>query len=145
MYESWCFAYDPKNVNTRVRLESVLDRPRQRIFASESRASKPCQWLFFFDSRGLIHKEFVPTGQTVNANFYEDILDHLIKRINRVRLDLHVSRDWFLQHDNASAHNAASVRQFLAKKCYSSTSLSLFVGFGSRRLFLIPEIKIKAF
>ena len=25
---------------------------------------------FFYDSKGIVHKEFVPTGQTVNAIFY---------------------------------------------------------------------------
>ncbi len=70
----------------------------------------------FFDSRGLIQKEFVPTGQTVNANFYKDVSDPLTRRINCVCPDLHMSGDWFLQHDNTLAHNAASVHQFLAKK-----------------------------
>ncbi len=68
--------------------------------------------LAFFYSRGLIHKEFVTTGQTVNANFYKDVLDHLIKRINHVRPDLRTSGDWFLQHENTPDHNAALVHQF---------------------------------
>ncbi len=71
----------------------------------------------FFESRGLIHKEFVPTGQSVNANFYKDVFDHLIKRINHVRPDLRTSADLvFCKHDNTPVHNAALVRQFLAKK-----------------------------
>ncbi len=45
----------------------------------------------FFDSQGLIHKEFVPTGQTVNSNFYKNVLDCLIKRINCVCSDKLVS------------------------------------------------------
>ncbi len=49
----------------------------------------------FFDSRGLICKEFVPTRQMVNANVYKDVLDHLIIRINHVHPDLHTSGDWF--------------------------------------------------
>ncbi len=69
----------------------------------------------FFDSRRLIHKRFVPTEQTVNTNFYKDVLDHLIKRINLCP-HLCASEEWFLQHDNAPALNAALVRQFLAKK-----------------------------
>ena len=28
----------------------------------------------FFDSRGIVHKEFVPPGQTVNHAFYRDVL-----------------------------------------------------------------------
>ncbi len=54
--------------------------------------------------------------QTVNANFYEDVLDRLIERINRICADLYTSRDRFLQHDNAPANNVALVRQFLAKQ-----------------------------
>ncbi len=94
----------------------------------------------FFESRGLSHQEFVPTGQTVNANFYKDVLDRLIKWINHIRPDLHSSGDWFLQCDNTATHNAASICQFL--KCYGPSSSSLFAGFGSGQLFLIPEIKI---
>ncbi len=76
--------------------------------------------VVFFDSRGVIHREFVPTGQTVNANFYKDILDRLIERINRLCFDLRASGDRFLQHDNALAYNVSSVGQFLAKKMLQS-------------------------
>lgn len=72
--------------------------------------------VVFFDSRGVIHREFVPEGQTVNAVFYRDVMDRLLKRIARVRPHLHVNKDWFLLHDNAPSHNAAVIRQFLAKK-----------------------------
>ena len=72
-------------------------------------------WLFFFfDSRGIVHKEFVPPGQTVNHAFYKDILERLRKRVQRVRRD--IADDWVLQHDNAPAHTALSIREFLAKK-----------------------------
>ncbi len=74
----------------------------------------------FFDCRGLIHKEFVSTGEIVNVNFYKDVLDHLIKRIDRARPDLCASGDCFLQHDNALAHNAASIHQFLPQKILQS-------------------------
>ncbi len=74
----------------------------------------------FFNSRGLIHKEFVPTGQTVNANFYKYVLDRLIKRINRAHPDLRASGDWFPQDNNTSTHSTASVHQFLAKKMLKS-------------------------
>jgi hypothetical protein len=32
-----------------------------------------------------MHKDFVPEGQTVNAEYYEVITDRLLKHINRVR------------------------------------------------------------
>jgi len=67
----------------------------------------------FFDSRGIVHKEFVPPGQTVHA-LYKDVLERLRKRVQRVRMD--IADDWVLHPDNAPAHNALSIREFLAKK-----------------------------
>jgi len=37
--------------------------------------------IMFFDSQGVVHKEFVPEGKTVNAEFYKGIVDRLLKRI----------------------------------------------------------------
>ena len=70
--------------------------------------------IVFFDSRGIVHKEFVPPGQTVNHAFYKDVLERLRKRVQRYRRD--IADDWVLQHENASAHTAISIREFLAKK-----------------------------
>jgi len=36
---------------------------------------------FFFDAEGVIHREFVPEGQKVNAEFYVGVLNRLLKRI----------------------------------------------------------------
>jgi len=37
--------------------------------------------IVLFDTEGAIHREFVPEGQKVNAEFYVGILDRLLKRI----------------------------------------------------------------
>jgi hypothetical protein len=37
--------------------------------------------IMFFDSQGVVHKEFVPEGKTVNAEFYTGIVDRLLKSI----------------------------------------------------------------
>ena len=50
---------------------------------------------FFFDSRGVVHKEFVPEGKTVNAEFYKEVKDGLLKRIQCVRPAASCSRDFF--------------------------------------------------
>ncbi len=57
-----------RKANASVQLGSALGCPRQRNFASKSCVKT--MLVAFFDSLGLIHKEFVPSGQTVNANFY---------------------------------------------------------------------------
>ena len=38
-------------------------------------------FFFFSDAEGVIHREFVPEGQKVNAEFYVGVLDRLLKRI----------------------------------------------------------------
>jgi hypothetical protein len=68
----------------------------------------------FFDSRGIMHKESVRPGQTINHTFYKDVLEKLRKRVQRIRTDS--LDDWVLHHDNAPAHTALSIRDFLAKK-----------------------------
>jgi len=38
-------------------------------------------YCFFSDSRGIVHKEFVPRGQTVNHASYRDVLERLRKQV----------------------------------------------------------------
>jgi len=37
--------------------------------------------IVFFNAEGVIHQEFVPEGQKVNAEFYVGVLDWLLRRI----------------------------------------------------------------
>ena len=37
----------------------------------------------FFDIQGIVHKEFVPPGQTVNGKFYCEVLKRLKEGIRR--------------------------------------------------------------
>ena len=62
----------------------------------------------------IVHNVFVPPGQTVNHAFYKDVLERLRKRVQRVRRDF--ADDWVLQNDNAPAHTALSIREFMVKK-----------------------------
>jgi histone-lysine N-methyltransferase SETMAR len=72
--------------------------------------------IIFFDSQGIVHKEFVPEGKTVNVEFYKGVMDRLLKRIQRVHPAAFCSRDISLLHNNVPAHKAASVGQFLTPK-----------------------------
>jgi hypothetical protein len=68
--------------------------------------------IIFFNPQGLVHREFVAEGKTVNAKFYKGVIDRLPKRIHRVHPAEFCSRDFLLLHDNAPADKAASVCQF---------------------------------
>jgi len=68
----------------------------------------------FFDGQGIVHKEFVPPGQSVNQTFYRDVLERLRKMVARVWPG--IARTWMLHYDNAPCHTAVSINEFLAEK-----------------------------
>lgn len=55
-----------------------------------------------FDAKDIIHKDFVPLGQTVNAAYYVNILE--------------MAATWVLHQDKASCHISLA-------KCHLATSL----------------------
>ena len=67
-----------------------------------------------------IHKEFLPTGDTVNAEYYVGVLNRLLARIRKVRPQYWEQGSWSLLHDNAPVHKSRMVRQFVAKQGWSS-------------------------
>ncbi len=89
----WCFAYDTESKHQSATWASLWSPKAKKLHFEKPRIKTIL--VAFFDSWGLIRKEFVSTGQTVNANFYKDVLDRLIKRINRVCPDLRAFGDWF--------------------------------------------------
>jgi hypothetical protein len=70
---------------------------------------------YIFDKQGVIHKEFVPEGQTVSSAFWVEVIGRLLKRVSRVRPQFRSEGGWFLLHDNAPSHSALVVTIFLAK------------------------------
>jgi hypothetical protein len=62
-----------------------------------------------------VHKEFVPTGQTVNSGFCCDVLRRLRENVRRNRLELWRKQTWLLNHDNSPSHSPVLAQQFLAK------------------------------
>jgi hypothetical protein len=90
------------------------------------------------------HKDFVPEGKTVNAEFCKGVMDCLLKCIQWVRPAAFCSRDFFLLHDNAPAHKAASVCQFLTPKNVTTLYHPLYSSdLSLPEYFLFPNLKIK--
>lgn len=69
--------------------------------------------MFFFDSKVVVDKDFVPQRQTVNAIYCIDVLETLRKRFIRTRKN--ISASWKLHHNKAPCHNRLLVREFRAK------------------------------
>jgi hypothetical protein len=112
--ETWCFAYDPETKpQSSEWVVETSPRPKKVKF---QRSRIRTMLIIFLDSHGLVHKEFVPEGKTVNAEFYKGVMDRLLQRIHWVRPAAFCCRDFFLLHDNAPVHKAESVCQFLTPK-----------------------------
>ena len=69
----------------------------------------------FFDSTGMIYMHWVPTGQTVNKEYYIEVLREFSKRFRRKRPALFKSGQWHFQQDNAPVHNSIFVTDYLTK------------------------------
>jgi len=72
--------------------------------------------ITFFDVKGIVDKEFVPTGQTMNSGFYCDVLRRLRENVRRRRPKIWREQTWLLHHDKALSHTSVIIQQFLVKK-----------------------------
>ena len=57
----------------------------------------------------------VPTGQTVNKEYYVEVLREFRKRCRRKRLALFKLSQWHFHQDNAPVHNSIFVKGYLTK------------------------------
>ena len=70
---------------------------------------------FFFDSTGMIYMHWVPTGQTVNKEYYVEVLREFRKKFRQKRAALFKSAQWHFHQDNAPVHNSILVTDYLTK------------------------------
>ena len=105
--------------------------------------SSPC-WSFLFDIQGIVHKEFIPPGQTVNGKFYCEVLKRLRQGIQHNHRDKWKKNNWFLHHDNAPTHTSLVVWQFQLPKTLQWFPTPLFAWPRPLRLFPIPHDEITA-
>jgi len=92
--EAWCFAFDPKTKwqNSEWAGETS-PRPKKLIF---ERSHIKAMLIILLTLQVIVHKEFIPEGKTIIAELYKGIMDHLLKRIQRVRPATLCSQDFLL-------------------------------------------------
>jgi hypothetical protein len=111
--ETWVYSYDFETKQQSSQWKSPKSpRPKK---APQVRSNVKSM-LIFFNIQGIVHKEFVPPGQTVNGKFYCEVLKQLREDIRRKRPDKWKNNNWFLHHDNAPDHTPPVVRKFLTSK-----------------------------
>ena len=92
--------------------------------------------VVFFDWKDIVHLEFVPRGQMVNKQLYQEVLTLLRNAVHRKRPELWEDQTWMLHHNNASAHVSLLIRSYLAKHQTSVVPPStLSSGLSPSRLF----------
>ena len=96
------------------RRHPLCDRKKCAKFTA---TSSLC-WSFFWDIQGIVHKEFVPPGQTVNGEFYCEVLRRPRENVGRKRPEMWKNGNWLLHHDNVPAHTSLVVREFLTKRTW---------------------------
>jgi hypothetical protein len=111
--ESWFFQYDPETKCQSLEWCSKgSPRPKKN---HPSKSKDKCMLVCFFDSMGIVHRKWATAGQEFSQYYCIEVLERLRKRVLQVCSS--TEKDWILHHDNAPAHAALSVVQFLTSKC----------------------------
>jgi len=111
--ECWVYGYDPETKQMSSQWSSSSSpRPKK---ARQVKSNIKTTLIAFFDIDGLVLHEFIPTGQTVNKEFYKTVLQRLRDAVRRHGPEKWRSGNWILHRDSAPAHRAVTTNEFLAK------------------------------
>ena len=111
--ESWIYCYNPETKRQSSQWKYAgSPRPKK---ARQSKSTHKLLMIPFFDSTGMIFMRWVSTGQTVNKEYYVEVLREFRKRFYRKRPALFKSGQWHFHQDNAPVHNSILVTNYLTK------------------------------
>jgi len=80
--------------------------------------------------------------ETFNQVYYLEVLGGLREKVRRKRPKLFANNSWILHHDNAPAHMALSVREFLSTKQITVLEHPAYsLDLAPSDFFLFPKIK----
>jgi hypothetical protein len=134
--ESWVYDYDPETKQQSSQLKTPSSSWPKK--ARHGRSNIKSMLIIFSDIRGILHRQCVPTGQTVNWKFYCEVLRQLRENVNRERPEMWKNGNWLLHHDNAPAHTSLVVREFLTKNNVTTSPPCLLTWPGPLRFLRVP-------
>ena len=138
--ESWIYCYDQETKRQSSQWKHAgSPRPKK---ARQSKSTHKHLMIPFFDSTGMIYMHWVPTGQTVNKEYYVEVLREIRKRFRRKRQALFKSGQWHFHQDNAPVHNSILVTDYLTKMGIKTVPrLSYSPDFTPCDLCLFPKLR----
>ena len=111
--ESSIYCYDPEPKRQKSQWKHAgSPRPEK---ARQNKSTHKLLMIPFFDSTGMIYMHWVLTGQTVNKEYYVEVLREFRKRFHQKRPALFKLGQWYFHQDNAPVHNSILVTDYLTK------------------------------
>ena len=111
--ESLIYCYDPESKRQSSQWKHTgSPRPKK---ARQSKSTHKLLMIPFFDSTSIIYMHCVPTGQTVNKEYYVEVLREFRKRFRQKMPAPSESGQWHFHQVNAPVHNSILVTDYLTK------------------------------
>ena len=111
--ESLIYCYDPETKRQSSQWKHAgSPRPKK---ARQSKSTHKLLTIHFFDSTGMIYMHWVPTGQSVNKEYFVEVLREFRKRFRQKRPALFIAGQWHFHQDNTPVHNSILVTDYLTK------------------------------
>ena len=136
MDKTWLYHYDSETKQQSMEWRHS-GSPRSKKFRVQKSAGKVLASIFW-DQDGILLIDYLPKGQTINAEYYSSQLVQL-KDILKEKRRGKVTKGVLFSHDNAPAHRALATQQklaYLGFRCLWSPSL--FSGSGPVGLPPVP-------
>jgi transposase len=111
--ETWVYRYD---LETKVQSSQWKHSSSPRPNTAQRVWSKVKVLLtVLFDYRRIVHHSYAPEGQTLNKEYYLEVICHLRGAVRCKIPDLWASCNCQLHHDSAPAYSSCLIQSFLAK------------------------------
>jgi len=111
MDETWLYHYDPETKQQSMEWRHS-GSPRPKKFRAQNAAGKVLDSIFL-DQEGILLIDYLPKGQTINAEYYSSLLVQL-KDIFKEKRRGKFTKGVFFMHDNAPSHRALATQKKLA-------------------------------
>ena len=108
--ESWIYCYDPESKRQSSQWKHAGSPRTKKV--RQSKSTHKLLMITFFDSTSMFYMYWVPTGQTVNKEYYVEVLR---ERFRRKRPALFKSGQWHFYQNNGPVYNSILVTEYLTK------------------------------